>query len=552
MPTDDMAKRYPKGVVDTESEQPASAREYSPDYPLFKQLGRTGGSRYAPTVRNDKHGRVFTYSPDKISIQEYDEMRFDGQIRAGLTLIKLPIIQSPWSIMCDDPEISSFWTKVLTPMWPELIRQILIGLDFGYSVFEIVPKLEYAYRVTPGQGMGPSAGGKLYPKVVVPEKFVHLDPLTIFLLAYRWSGDFAGVRQYIQGTAIIPGNKCLLFSNDVEFQEWYGVSRLKACYPYWIFKRLMYEWVNIHYETWAIPTVKMTYPLGSAEAGLDSNGNPVEYDNVDTAIAIGESVRNKSVMALPSNQYQNGNAQWDAEVFESSKTGSEHLEYIDHLNVSMLKALLVPQLALEIGGVGSHALAETQVDFFFLGEQALMDQIEAVVSNQLLKSYTRYNYGRHAPLPYFKFKPLDKGLKDGLQQMLMGVFATGEPIPMKDGSSITPDWKWISDNTGIPLETITSLEQDQMDKRMADRQAAMMPEGADQQGGNYDGSGGPGSPSNFGGKPYQYGNTGGGANPSPSSGPTKHDDDTGYGDAADEVQNREWAAIEGELVCLAE
>src|SRR5450631_3459556 len=105
------------------SEQTPSAQSYAADFPMFRQIGRTGASRYTPTVRSDKYGRVFIYSPDIITFQEYDEMRMDGQMRAGLWLIKLPIMQSPWSISCQTQDIANFCTEVLKPIWHDFIRQ---------------------------------------------------------------------------------------------------------------------------------------------------------------------------------------------------------------------------------------------------------------------------------------------------------------------------------------------------------------------------------------------------------------------------------------------
>ena len=335
---------------DLVGEMSPGAQAFAPDFPIFRQLGRTGASRYSPTVRNDRFGRVFTYSPDSVTVQEYDEMRMDAQIVAGLALIKMPIQQCGWSIQCEDPDISAFLTEIIKPIWPDFIRQAMLALDFGYSVFEKVWGKEYDLTVTQTQGQADDANYKIYQNADVIEKMMQLDPQTLYLLGYRWSGEFAGVRQYLAGSATIPDNKCFIFSHNIEFSEWYGVSRLKPCYPFWIFKRLMYEFINVRYELWSMPMKLGRYPMGKSETGVDPNtGQPSYVYNADQMMSILEELRSNFAVTLPSNQYENGQFQWGIELLQNGTNGSDHLQYIDHLNLMILKGLLVPQLALEIG-----------------------------------------------------------------------------------------------------------------------------------------------------------------------------------------------------------
>lgn len=457
----------------------SAARAYQPDYPTFRQLGRTGASRYAPVNRGDKYGRVFTYSPDSISFQEYDEMRMDGQIRAGLTLIKLPIVQASWSISCEDPDIAAFCRQVIKPIWPTMMRQILLGLDFGFSAFEKLWTVAYGYKVTQNQASSGGDKQRVYPNAVILRNLLHLDPTTIYLLAYRWSGEFAGVRQYVANSAVIPAEKCFLYSNEHEFSEWYGVSRQKPCYPYWVFKKLIYDYTNVFYETYSIPTKVGRYPIGRTEVGQDVNGNPLFENNRDIMAAVMHDIRNNSEIVIPNVFTQDGVQQWDIDTLESNRTGGDHIAYIDHLNLMILKSLLVPQLALEIGSSGSYSLAETQVNFFLTGEQALMDQIGQAIDTFILKQLVKYNFGPNAPEATIKFTPLAGDLRDGIMNVLMQTLGNGQAIPMEDGSAIEPDWKWIAEELGVPLKTVS---KEDMEKRKSEEMAAqgMLPQ--DQEG----------------------------------------------------------------------
>lgn len=511
-------------------EMTGAAREFAPDFPIFKQVGRTGATRYTPSVRDDKFGRVFIYNPDSVTLQDYDEMRMDGQIRAGLVLTKLPIQQSPWSVICDDKDIAAFCTQVLKPIISRLIASLLLGLDFGYAVNEIDWAMKYDMQV--GQSQGQSGGAKMrtYPHMVVARDIIQLDPQTVYLLAYRWSGDFAGVKQYVGSTGVIPAEKCILFANDCEFREWYGISQLRPCYPYWLFKRYMYEWANVSYETYAMPVKKMRFPEGVFESGTDQQGNPYKVMNEDIAVNMCGELRNNSAITLPSSRYEDGNKEylWDIEYLESGRSGADFIAYIDHLNAMILKSLLVPQLALETGNVGSYSLAETQVNFFFLGLQAKMRQIEEAITGSLIKRLVRYNFGSSAPEALFKFQALSGDLREGLEQVLMQTLGQGQPVPLKDGSAIELDWQWLADAMGVPVQTLTKDEFEESQERSQ----AMNPQPTEP------------DPSAYGGDPHQYGSTAQGANPqagvpsAPSDGQPQADAD----------MSEQWSVRDGHLV----
>jgi hypothetical protein len=499
--------------TEKEREDTLQSQQFSPDFPMFRQIGRTGATRLTPSVRNDKYGRVFIYNPESITIHEYDEMRMDGQVRAGLMLVKLPIQQCRWSIMCEDPDISAFVSEVLKPIWAEFIRNILLALDFGYSVFEKVWSVGYNLRISQTQGQFGDAVSRTYPHAIALANMVQIDPNTCYLLAYRQNGGFAGVRQYIAGGGTIPRNKSFIFTNDCEFQEWYGVSRLKPCYPYWYYKKLVYEWTNIYYETYSVPMKVGRYPVGKTEIGMGPDGSPTYIENAEAMLNILEEMRNNHAVAIPGNRYEDGNFQWDITPFETGRTGGDHLEYIAHLNLMILKSLLVPQLALETGGVGSYSLGAEQIKFFMLSEQALMGQIESALNQQLLPQIVKYNFGPSAPRALFRFQPLNDEILDGLKQVMVQTLGAGQPVPTKDGSALMIDMQWLAETLGVPIQTLQQeeyanwLAADQaiQANAQAQAQAIMAPQGDPSQGGQ----GGP--PQGGGGK--DYGSMSGGAEP---------------------------------------
>ena len=448
----------------TSGERPPSAQHFDASFPIFTQIGRTGAARYSPSIAGDKYGRVFTYSPDSITLDEYDKMRMDAQIRAGLMLIKLPIQQASWNIQGEDDDINAFCKEILTPIWPTFIRQCLLGLDFGYSVFEKIPAVAYGLKVSQNQGKLKSGKTQVYPHALTIERLMGLDPKQLYLLAYRWSGEFAGVRQYSPNTNLIPASKCFLFSNDHEFSEWHGIPRTKPCYPYWVFKQLMYEFTNIRYELWSMPMKKGRYPTGKTERGLDGNGMPMYEYNSDIMLEFLEEMKSNFSIAIPSNRYETGEYQWDVEIMENNTVGADYLGYIDHLNLMILKGLLVPQLALEVAGSGSYGLAEQQFDFFMMNEQSLMDQLSGAINTQLLPQIVKWNFGKNAPIPHHAFTPIHGDIKEGLQQVFFETLGSGQPIPIDEDNYMVPDWAWISENLGVPVKVLTRDEVESLNE----------------------------------------------------------------------------------------
>lgn len=470
-----------------------AAQRFDAAFPVFAQLGRTGPARYSPSVIGDKRGRVFTYSPDTITVDEYDKMRMDAQIRAGLQLLKLPIQQAPWMIACEDQDIAAYCTEILETVWPTFLRHILLSMDFGFSVFETILTTTYGLNVSQNQGRLRSVKQQTYPYAVTIDRMMQLDPKTLYLLAYRWSGEFAGVRQYLPNTQLIPAEKCFIFSNDKEFSEHHGVSRLKPCYPYWMFKQLMYEFTNIRYETWSMPGKIGRYPNGQSEIGRDGSNQPIFALNGDVMLSLLNDMRNNFSAAIPSNRYENGEAMWDITAMETGSNGQDHLQYIDHLDLQILKALLVPQLALEVGSSGSYGLAEQQLELFMMNTKATMDQISQELAGQLLNQIVKFQFGTKAPRVTHHFMPIHGPVKDGLLSMFFQTLSQGQPIPVDEDNFMIPDWSWMSKTLGVPVKMLTHEEtaaiQESVSSLQPQDSMGMDPNQQDQQGQQMDPNG---------------------------------------------------------------
>lgn len=432
-----------------------TSRDWAPDYPVFRQVGAAGVARYTPFVRGDRFGRQYLHPFDSIPFKDYDEMRFDGQIRAGLWLLKSPIIRARWSIECEDKDIAAYDQEVVKPVWPQLARIALRMLDFGHSFAENIWERAYNFKVTSSQSQVQGQATKVYPEAIRTRKFVDMDPLTYYILTWGRSADLAGINQFIPLNANIPENKLLYFAHDVEYGELYGIPHTKPCYPYWYFKRLHMENTNVFYETYSVPMKKGRFPEGFTDRG----GAKIPNDQL--MLDMLEDLRNNHAIALNSSRWEETKEfMWDIEFMESQRTGADHLAYMSYLDLMILKSMLIPQLALETGDSGSYNLAEEQLDFFALNVESIMTEVEDGM-NRYLKRINKYMFGPRAPQATFAFHPLYKDTWEGLVNVLLETIGSGKPIPTKDGGGLVPDWMWIAENSGIPLQTLDEQELQQ-------------------------------------------------------------------------------------------
>ena len=530
---------------------------FKPEYPVYRQLARTGASRYYGTLRGDRFGRVYIYSPEQISTQELDEMRMDGQIRAGLMLMKLPIIRSRWTVNCNDKDIANYVREILKPIWAETIRHILLMLDFGYMVAEVITSNRYGLEVTSTQANLGSKVVKRYPVALVVDDVMEIDPLTLKLLAYNKSGKFAGFEQFTPQTCQVPESKAFHIANEMEFKELYGVPRTKPCYPYWLRKKAAYEWADIGYQQNSVPLRKIRYPELQIEDGTDSFGNPVYVNASDIALQVGNEMDNRNVIALPSGVYSDTKQpMWEAEFMEAPFNGTDLLAYVDHQNLEILKSLLIPELALNTGSSGSYDLAQEQMRTMMMMIETIQDQIAEALSSQIVARVVKQMFGRSAPRASIVFQPLADDVKEGLTNVLFETIGQGQPIPLVDGNQMLVDWEAVAEYSGIPVQVLQ--EEDLATFRKAQEsnqppgQGAVGPDGQPLPGSEQNGGGGDmpfGAPPGGSGGDDRggYGTTGGASRqPQNQQQPNLDDDERGPMGLADIM--RDWDVVENELV----
>src|SRR3990172_1532404 len=121
-----------------------ASRTATASRPALSEMGATGTQIFGGMLLQQDYNAALA-SPQ--SYDEFDKMRNDGQVKAALTVIKLPLLNAQWSIepASDSPrdrEIAAFIEDDLmngmTVSWPDFLRQALLMLDYGSMPFEQV------------------------------------------------------------------------------------------------------------------------------------------------------------------------------------------------------------------------------------------------------------------------------------------------------------------------------------------------------------------------------------------------------------------------------
>lgn len=356
-----------------------------------------------------------TFNPDKIAarkgLQEYDLVRVDDQVKAAMAFKKLAVTKSGYSVASppgkpEDWVVTKFVEAQLLALagtLNETIKQILLGLDYGFSVTEKV----YAPVLT-GKWRGMFGLKALKTKAPHDIRF-NTDKFGNFL-----------DESIIQNGAYFPRNKFVVFTNEGEFGNPYGHSDLEAAYRSWYIKDMSYKWLAMGLERFGI------HPL-------------IAFYNqkiVPKQIQTGFATILKNMQAATTAVVPRGDSPDDITLWTHTHSGemvSAFKEVFTMLNSDISRALLVPSL---IGmtpdqNQGSLARSNTHFDSFMMIVESLRKTVEEdVMQEQVIKQLVDLNFFVD-DYPVFKFDPISDDVKIDIMNTWK-VLLDGGAVSMSD------------------------------------------------------------------------------------------------------------------------
>jgi hypothetical protein len=287
------------------------------------------------------------------------------------------------------------------------------------------------------------------------------------------NGSFQGFQQepYAIGPQItkgvypilIPPKRAFVYLSGARRDPMNGSSDLEI--PFWCYKtkqKLLFLWFQF-LEGVSLPrTIVRTKDIDDANriasqiAGLRSSGvlpiaTPTGDVSVDTLDLSGKG----------------------AEQFTSA------IAWLDQASVnSVLAGFLdltgTASNGLRTGGGGSYALSKDASDFFLQSEEAKTREMEFATRRDLFAPLLRYNFGKKARIPTFKFEPLNDEDKDNSLTLLTTALASPANVAGIPADFVGMLAKQVGDYIGLDGDQLQTVFQ----KAAADATAAAAANGA--------------------------------------------------------------------------
>ncbi|HDT6579208.1 phage portal protein family protein [Bacillus thuringiensis] len=364
---------------------------------LAREIGLYKDDTYERSEETD-------FNPSDFSLDVYDRMLTDGQVKAGSEMIKLSSTAKGFTVTGDDEETRNYAEFILENFesiqgnMEDYIREILSAIDYGYSCTEKV----FEYQ-----------NGQIRLK-----KLKTLDPHRISVKTNGF-GDIQYIKQTIGTKEIkIPANKVCWYTYDKKFGNLYGNSMLRTAYKHWLIKDKLYRFANIAYERYGTPLLVGTVQ----DAGdVDKMESLLRRINGMTGLAISGGDSIKAV--------QGSNA--------------DFIGYIEHHDRKIMESMLVPPplLGLSRGQSSSFAHSGIQFDIFMIRLESLQRDLKSLIEEEIIRPLIDLNFPNVKRYPSFQFKPL----ADKDTEKMARVFQM-----MIDKEVIAPSEDWIREELGMP------------------------------------------------------------------------------------------------------
>ena len=396
------------------------AAEELPSKPSMGEVGASG-------MTFGSMGRLQQqeYLTDLVGIKGYriyERMRRSDPKIAGLRkALDTPIVHAAWDVEPADEknarskEIAEFVEECLFDdmdrPWTEVLHEILLYQDFGFSAFEKVWKIEE---------------GK-----VKLRHLGYLPPRTIYEIDVK-NREISSIKQMTndKGWVDIPGQKLLWFTNRKEGDDFRGIPLLRAMYRPWFNKERAEILLLVMAERMG-GWLKFVSPDGATDADLAA------AQQIGREFRINETM----YMVLP--------PRWDATVESSTGMTLNDLQsFINYCDMQMDHCAMAQVLGMTSTENGSRALGRTMGELFTEGVQATAEYVRDQFNREdgIIQELIAYNFPdweEHVPtLTVGKVEKLDiKNWALGYQSLAASGVLFGADTH-----------KWVRDQMGLPPE----------------------------------------------------------------------------------------------------
>jgi hypothetical protein len=291
-------------------------------------------------------------------------------------------------------------------------------------------------------------------------KMYSVNPSTVSEIRHTPDGSFDGfVQGFVAGRAItspelnpsgwVKPVNALVYANDPEFGNMWGVSLLKAAYPYWFWKQVVLKLWMAWAEKKAQPTRIIRHPQG-----IDPLTN---IDYRDLALIIANQIDSVSAVAMPNTREgsiagERGDYMWTIDELTVTDRTDTFERVVKKLDQYMLWSIMVPERVFQEGQFGTRAEAVAQTDTFLLLEDARLRDMLDAYNQWVLEPWRLQNYGPGAAKATIAIGGLTDSQRTLVQQAFMVMLSNPE-----NQSNI--DFRDLAENLGIPTQEADEFDQ---------------------------------------------------------------------------------------------
>ncbi len=336
------------------------------------------------------------------SVRVYDQMRrTDSQISSTLRAISLLIRSTTWKALGSqvDQEVADFVEsdlglqkdqdgRVRGPesgfVWDDFLRQALLYIPIGFSIFESVYQVEETEDKTRNLGVKAHLSALPWRPHRTIQEFVVAENGALEGV-YQWVHTKVG-NQMMMERRFIQGDQLIVFCNEREGGDYAGQSSLRSCWLDWDIKTKLVKTNAIAHDRNGSGVVVYEYD-STAETGTEALAKARRIKSgEDAAVVVPKDMANVRLIGVEG-------ATRDA------------LDSIKYHNEAMGRALLA--MVLNLGhDSGSYSLGQTMYDLFCSSLNAFTTYVSNVVTEEIVRPLVEMNFGKGVAYPAIVANPI--------------------------------------------------------------------------------------------------------------------------------------------------
>lgn len=364
------------------------------------------------------------FTPNGVPFNVKHRMRRHPQIRFVAAASKAPLLRGDVWFDTNSTEVQSLLNRVFIESghFKRSLRTSLLAVDYGFSAHEQIWDVEPEFAVgwdTPKKDGVTAHTEKTFKNLFVPRMLKELSPEHVTLLQDKY-GAYSGLIYGNSGTLgftqeeveriltskrenVLAPNKSFVFTLDGEWQNFYGCGRLDSAYDPWYWQNLVYLICNRWFERKGDPPLVGYAPSNPALAdpGVDAEEYDPADENESPVLLMSrglEKLRSTGNLALPSDPYFDDDGKpgtiraYEVKELDVKDAHPAFKEYIEHLDVKMSRAYLVPDaIAASQKGMGTYGSLQTMAEVYVDVQNDTLSGFCEKFDREQVQPFLKYN-----------------------------------------------------------------------------------------------------------------------------------------------------------------